>query len=1036
MKGELDWIVMQALDKDRTRRYESASAFAADIERYLNDEPVEACPPSATYRLRKLARRNKTTITTSGLVAVALIIGIIVSVWQAMEANDVFFEADNQRQNAERAAKLAQQNEEFSRQLVYAADVKMAAQAWKSGDVRRFTNLLDQHSQIAGKTDRRGFEWWYLRQFGTASFHNIATQTGGSCAVRYSPDGKYLDTGQHDGTVCIWDGHSFEPLATLRGHESFVRGIDFAPDGIRMASIGYDGMIRVWDLSEQKLIRRFQAHANHGYLVYFLMDGEVLASCGDDTSVLLWNASTGEAVSELEGNSTTAALDRSPDGRLLVSGKQDRYARVWDIETHKQICELDLGIREGVRCLASCLCFSPDGRFVAVGTNQNIIRLCDARTGKQIATFTGHEDDIQTVTFHPSGGLLASSDMAGVIRLWPLNSIRNVDSHDFGWSDKWPPYFQGHANRAWSLDFSPDGTRLVSASKDGTVRSWSGREQATQHIRETGDESNAVTFVSQGSELLIAGDNNIRVWSRQADEIRPFGEPFDETAYCVAVSPDGETCVTGHKEGIVRFWSRETGRLKKTLMGHEDDVKQIAFSPDGRLLVTGSWDGTAKLWDTASEKQVAVFHFHEHPLCDDVAFSPNGRLLAWSSYNDAMLFDVASQKRLHLLLGHENSANCVAFSPDGRLLATGSADRTIRIWNVDTGDVKHVISAHRDEIDSLAFSPDGRTIASGGGTGTIAFSHVETGRFLYDTKVGNDEVRCLQFSPDGKTLVAAVSEKGVILLSASFPGSSSPRLKSEPLSSPLPQFEQDTVVKGDFFSPLPLEENLVINGGAESGRTGWTLSRGEINSFVHYEKNNKKELKAIPNHGSRFFRGGNNSKIRDVDAILSQTIELVAGEFDIDRGAIRADMSASLGGYMNQPDRAIVQFQWKNSRNEVIRADTLPTVTNVSRKNTTMLLRRGLRNVLLPAETRKVTVVILALMSGGSNNDGYSDNISLSLHESRDPESQMVFEMKDGEDVTVSAVILGNNMRVTGQNVNLVLPKEINPTNGMVIRTK
>ncbi len=187
MRGELDWIVMRALEKDRSRRYESASALALDIQRYLDDEPVEAFPPSATYRLRKFARRNKITIVATGLVAASLIIGTSVSLWQAHEANDArqladqrFVEADKQRQNAISAAKQAQQSERFSRQLVYAADVKLAAQAWQSGDVLRFTELLDRHVPMTGKTDRRGFEWRYLRQFGMAHYRNIATQTGGS----------------------------------------------------------------------------------------------------------------------------------------------------------------------------------------------------------------------------------------------------------------------------------------------------------------------------------------------------------------------------------------------------------------------------------------------------------------------------------------------------------------------------------------------------------------------------------------------------------------------------------------------------------------------------------------------------------------------------------------------------------------------------------------------------------------------------------------------------------------------------------------
>jgi WD40 repeat protein len=198
------------------------------------------------------------------------------------------------------------------------------------------------------------------------------------------------------------------------------------------------------------------------------------------------------------------------------------------------------------------------------------------------------------------------------------------------------------------------------------------------------------------------------------------------------------------------------------LTGHEDSVNHLAFSPDGQLLATASWDGTAKLWDTASGKQLAVFDMPSH--CRDVVFSPDGKLLACASGDDAMLFDVASRKRLHLLRGHQNSADCIAFSPNGRLLVTGSHDRTIRIWNVETGKAKHVIAAHREKIHSVAFSPDGRTIASGDERGTIAFSHLETGRFLFDTKVGIDKVRCLQFSPDGETLAVTVAQSGLILI--------------------------------------------------------------------------------------------------------------------------------------------------------------------------------------------------------------------------------------------------------------------------------
>src|SRR5207247_4827268 len=85
-RGELDWIVMKALEKDRNRRYETASAFAADVQRYLNDEPVLACPPSFWYRFRKFGRRNRTALTMAAVLATALLLGIVATAWQAVRA--------------------------------------------------------------------------------------------------------------------------------------------------------------------------------------------------------------------------------------------------------------------------------------------------------------------------------------------------------------------------------------------------------------------------------------------------------------------------------------------------------------------------------------------------------------------------------------------------------------------------------------------------------------------------------------------------------------------------------------------------------------------------------------------------------------------------------------------------------------------------------------------------------------------------------------------------------------------------------------
>ncbi len=103
LRGELDWIVMKALEKDRDRRYESASAFAADVQRYLNDETVTACPPSTGYRLGKYVRRNRRVLAMVGVVAASLITATAVSIWQAARATEAQHQAENDRDRAEAA---------------------------------------------------------------------------------------------------------------------------------------------------------------------------------------------------------------------------------------------------------------------------------------------------------------------------------------------------------------------------------------------------------------------------------------------------------------------------------------------------------------------------------------------------------------------------------------------------------------------------------------------------------------------------------------------------------------------------------------------------------------------------------------------------------------------------------------------------------------------------------------------------------------------------------------------------------------------
>ena len=202
IRGELDWIVMKAMDKDRDRRYESASALAADVGRYLRGEPVEACPPTFLYRLRKLSQRNKALLTTTVLVSLAIIVGTAVSVWQAIEAtqarrladdrlidaNDLLRREDFALREAQKERDLARKNSEHSRQLLYVGDMRLASQSWQRNDVARMRELLSRHVPQAGEADLRGFEWDFLSSQSNIPSQELFRSDRPLHFVRFSPD--------------------------------------------------------------------------------------------------------------------------------------------------------------------------------------------------------------------------------------------------------------------------------------------------------------------------------------------------------------------------------------------------------------------------------------------------------------------------------------------------------------------------------------------------------------------------------------------------------------------------------------------------------------------------------------------------------------------------------------------------------------------------------------------------------------------------------------------------------------------------------
>ena len=284
VQGDLDWIVMKALEKDRTRRYDTANGFAADVLRHLSYEPVLAAPPSRSYRLRKFVRKNRGAVVATSLVFLVLLIGIAGTTWGLIRADKRRAEADDARlaeakRVRERDEALGERDtalgearaslaREFQRvterdlalfkrdeaikdakdrgdELKYRLGVSnlvLASNAYDNGDLALAAERLEKVP-----LEQRGWEWHYRNRLVRGGLFTLSGHTDQVLSVSFSSDGARIVTGSWDRTAQVWDARSGTPLLELKGHTSGVLSVSFSPDGTRIVTGDWDGTATLWD---------------------------------------------------------------------------------------------------------------------------------------------------------------------------------------------------------------------------------------------------------------------------------------------------------------------------------------------------------------------------------------------------------------------------------------------------------------------------------------------------------------------------------------------------------------------------------------------------------------------------------------------------------------------------------------------------------------------------------------------------------------------------------------------------------------------
>jgi WD40 repeat protein len=751
VRGDLDWIVMKCLEKERTRRYETANGLALDVARHIAGQAVLAAPPTMIYRIGKFVRRHRAGVAVVAAFATVLIATAIVSSLLALYARA-------EKNRAVRAENDALEN-------LYAADIGLAANALEGLQFKRARELLSSHIPRQGEIDRRGPEWRFLwaRTRGdwvAAIPTKIDGVISGICVTK---DDRFIIAAGARGRVEVIQ---FEDFRTVFSTNAFASGacsrLDLSADGRTLAVSGdaASGLISIWHVnSDGTLTFQRRIAAESPYAIAISPDGRTLAI---GTQSDLWSGDLAQGgitkIFDVQTGRELAALPESggraaafsPDGKWLATGHWHGWGvKLWDSETWKLSRSIRIRTPFTVR-------FSSDSQQLLIATKFNEVVLHDlsrpgslrdlkgrgahildsaiSNNGRWVAycswgrvfvhdlsngnsrALLGDEAEVGSLAISQGSDWVVSGDADGTLLLWPMNGAGNRVIL----REQWVAGYRSLPDPPCS----PDGSRLAVRVTD-RIKIMDSRAHRIGPILPT--SSFPLAFLGNETLLTISGLDFLEVHNRLKPSWAPtnpvptleFWNVSTLTNYrvqldalaamdvtAVAASPDKKSlafgCRQGTAESVVILDSR-TGAIGDGPVPLPGRVAGISFSPEQKRLALACLDGKVYVLGLPGlEREVAMACDRSTP--EQPAFSADGRMLAVCCWDSLWLFSMPSGRSVAHFAGGGFRA---FFSESGRTVVQTGGDIT-RMWRLPSGRQMAFLSA---AVPQLVALPAGEEVA-------------------------------------------------------------------------------------------------------------------------------------------------------------------------------------------------------------------------------------------------------------------------------------------------------------------------------------
>jgi WD40 repeat protein len=376
-----------------------------------------------------------------------------------------------------------------------------------------------------------------------------------------------------------------------------------------------------------------------------------------------------------------------------------------------------------------------------------------------VTIMTGHTSAVRYVAYSPDGSRILTASLDGTARIWDARTgvqlhLLNVHPHVPGT----PAYY----DIVKTAVYSPDGTRILTADAGGVIREWDPHTGAAARIiSEHLKDLQSAQYSRDGARIVSAAGSTVQIWNGQTGALLAHFTGPDEGVNAAVFSSDGSRVAAASRDGSVQVWDARSGRQMLLLTEHQGQVMSAMYSPDGRTILTSSRDSTARIWDarTGAPLKVLPAGGAAHAQVWFATYSPDGKTIATAGTDQTVrLWDAATGTQLRFLSGHVALVGSIAFSSDGKHLASGGWDLTVRTWNLKEGsDAALVIPA---ESTWVQFSPDGKRLLTASTDGTARIWDAYTGRPIASVS-DPDGTRRAAYSPDGTRFLTTPRNKGV-----------------------------------------------------------------------------------------------------------------------------------------------------------------------------------------------------------------------------------------------------------------------------------